>query len=114
MNDDLDCAFVAWDVPALRVLAAIKQGARTLPIVTVDLGVEIAEELRKGGPLKGIAAQRPFDQGAAAASAALMGLVGRSPPGWMTSEGLKVTRENLDAACDALWRKPALPPQQLP
>jgi ribose transport system substrate-binding protein len=112
INDDLDCAFVAWDVPALRVLAAIKQGARTLPIVTVDLGGEIAKELRNGGPLKGIAAQRPFDQGAAAASAALMGLVGRSPPGWITSEGLKVTRENLDAACDALWRKPAPPPQQ--
>lgn len=71
LNDDLDCAFVAWDVPALRVLAAIKQGARTLPIVTVDLGDEIAKELRKDGPLKGIAAQRPFDQGAAAASAAL-------------------------------------------
>jgi hypothetical protein len=41
-----------------------------------------------------------------------MGLVGRSPPGWITSEGLKVTRENLDAACEALWRKPAPPPQQ--
>ena len=103
MNDDLDCVFVAWDVPALRVLATIRDGARTLPIVTVDLGDEIAKELRKGGPLKGIAAQRPFDQGAAAATAALMGLVGRSPPGWITSEGLMVTRENLDPACDVLW-----------
>ena len=50
---------------------------------------------RQGGPLKGIAAQRPYDQGAAAASAALLGLIGRPPPAWITSTGLKVTRENL-------------------
>ena len=60
-NDDLDCTFVAWDVPALKALSEIRQGARGLPMITVDLGNEIAAELRKGGPLKGIAAQRPYD-----------------------------------------------------
>ncbi len=103
-NSDLDCVFVAWDVPALRVLAAIRDGARVLPTITVDLGNEIAAELRRDGPLKGIAAQRPYDQGSAAASAALLGLIGRSPPAWIASTGLKVTRENLQDAYEAVWR----------
>jgi ribose transport system substrate-binding protein len=106
-NDDLDCVFVAWDVPALEVLSTIREGARSLPVITVDLGNEIAAELRKDGPLKGVAAQRPFDQGAAAASAALLGLIGRCPPAWVTSAGLKVTRENLREAYEAVWHAPA-------
>jgi len=106
-NDDLDCVFVAWDMPALRVLSAIGQGARSLPLVTVDLGNEIAAELRKEGPLKGIAAQRPYDQGAAAASAVLLGLIGRTPPAWISSKGLKVTRANLREAYEAVWHAPA-------
>ena len=108
-NDDLDCVFVAWDVPALIVLSAIRDGAKSLPMVTVDLGNEIATELRSGGPLKGIAAQRPYDQGAAAASAALLGLIGRPPPAWITSTGLKVTRENLRETYEAVWHAPAPP-----
>ena len=106
-NSDLDCVFVAWDVPALRVLAAIRDGARCLPMITVDLGNDIAAELRREGPLKGVAAQRPYDQGSAAASAALLGLIGRSPPAWITSTGLKVTRENLREAYEAVWHAPA-------
>ena len=108
-NDDLDCAFIVWDVPALRVLAAIREGARSLPLITVDLGNDIAAELRRDGPLKGIAAQRPFDQGAAAAKAALLGLIGRSPPAWISATGLKVTRDNLREAYEAVWRAPASP-----
>ena len=106
-NDDLDCAFIVWDVPALRVLAAVREGARSLPLITVDLGNDIAAELRRDGPLKGIAAQRPFDQGAAAAKAALLGLIGRSPPAWISATGLKVTRDNLREAYEAVWRAPA-------
>lgn len=108
-NDDLDCAFIVWDVPALRVLAAVREGARSLPLITVDLGNDIAAELRRDGPLKGIAAQRPFDQGAAAAKAALLGLIGRSPPAWISATGLKVTRDNLREAYEAVWHAPASP-----
>jgi ribose transport system substrate-binding protein len=102
----LDWVFVAWEVSALKALSAIRHGARGLPMITVDLGNEIAAEFRKDGPLKGIAAQRPYDQGPAAASAALLGLIGRSPPAWITSTGLKVTREHLREAYEAVWRAP--------
>ena len=103
-NEDLDAIFVAWDVPALGVLAAIKKGARPLPMVTVDLGEDVAEELGRGGPLKGIAAQRPYHQGMAAALAALLSLIGRIPPVWISSTGLKVTKENLRQAVDDICR----------
>jgi len=55
------------------------------------------------------AAQRPYDQGAAAAGAALLGLIGRQPPAWITSTGLKVTRENLRESYEAVWHAPAPP-----
>jgi ribose transport system substrate-binding protein len=106
-NNDLDCAFIVWDVPALRVLSAIREGARSLPLITVDLGNDVVAELRKDGPLKGIAAQRPYDQGAAAAKATLLGLMGRSPPAWISATGLKVTRDNLPEAYEAVWHAPA-------
>lgn len=108
-NDDLDAVFVAWDVPALRVLARIREGARSLPMTTVDLGSEIVTELKRNGPLKGVAAQRPYDQGAAAASAALLGLIGRPPPAWISSTGLMVTTANLREAYKAVWHAPAPP-----
>jgi ribose transport system substrate-binding protein len=106
-NDDLDCCFIAWDVPALRVLAVIRDGARSLPLVTVDLGNDVVAELRKDGPLKGVAAQRPYDQGAAAAKALLLGVIGRTPPLWLSATGLKVTRDNFREAYEAVWHAPA-------
>ena len=107
-NDDLDGLFVAWDMPAMFVLEAMRAGGRLLPITTVDLGAGAFAELRQEGPLKGVAAQRPFDQGAAAASAVLLGAIGRSPPAWISSTGLKATRENLRDVYEAVWRTPAL------
>jgi ribose transport system substrate-binding protein len=108
-NDDLDCCFIAWDAPALRVLAAIRDGAPSLPLITVDLGADAVAELRKEGPLKGVAAQRPYEQGAAAAKALLLGVIGRTPPAWLSAAGLKVTRDNFREAYEAVWRAPAPP-----
>jgi ribose transport system substrate-binding protein len=108
-NNDLDCCFIAWDVPALRVLAAIQDGARSLPLITVDLGNDVVAELRKDGPLKGVAAQRPYDQGAATAKALLLGIIGRTPPSWLSATGTKVTRDNFREAYEAVWHAPAPP-----
>ncbi|SRR5579872_451646 len=106
-NDDLNGLFVAWDVPALDVLKAIRAHSRTLSVVTVDLGNAIAEELVAGELLKGVAAQRPYDQGAAAAIATLLSLVGGIPPAWIAAAGLAVTRENVVEAYQVVWHAPA-------
>jgi ribose transport system substrate-binding protein len=106
-NDDLDGLFVAWDVPALDVLKAIRARSRTLSVTTVDLGNAVAAELVEGELLKGVAAQRPYDQGAAAAIATLLSLVGGHPPAWIAATGLAVTRENVVEAYQVVWHAPA-------
>jgi ribose transport system substrate-binding protein len=73
-------------------------------MVTVDLGEDVAAELGRDGPLKGIAAQQPYHQSVAAAAAALLSLIGRRPPIWISSTGLKVTKENLQQAFDDVCR----------
>jgi ribose transport system substrate-binding protein len=108
-NDDLDGLFVVWDVPALGALRVMYERARPLPMTTVDLGNEIAAKLVEGQLVKGIAAQLPFEQGKAAASAALLGLIGRSPPSWIAAPGIAVTPEAVASAYEVVWHRP-LPP----
>ena len=106
-NEDIDGLFAAWDVPAVRAAAAIRARRRRIPIATVDLGGEVAEDLAAGGLIKGVAAQRPFDQGFAAGTATLLALVGRRLPPWIALPGLAVTRENVVEAYQVVWHAPA-------
>jgi ribose transport system substrate-binding protein len=106
-NDDLDGLFVAWDVPAMKTVSAVRARGRTLPITTVDLGNAAAAELSEGGLIKGIAAQRPYDQGAAAGIATLLALVGRQLPPWLALAGFGVTQRNVVDAYQVVWHAPA-------
>jgi ribose transport system substrate-binding protein len=106
-NDDLEGLFVAWDVPAMNALAAVAAKGRHLPVTTVDLGNAVAAELARDGALKGVAAQRPYEQGTAAALATLMALTGRQPPSWIALPGFAVTRETVVEAYQVVWHQPA-------
>jgi ribose transport system substrate-binding protein len=63
-------------------------------MTTVDLGSAIADALREGDIVRGVAAQRPFEQGEVAAIAAIMALMGRPVPAWIALPGVPVTAEN--------------------
>lgn len=106
-NDDLDGLFVAWDVPAIRASAAIRARGLSLPMTTVDLGNAVAKELSEGGLIKGVAAQRPYQQGTAAGTAALIALVGGQLPPWIALPGLRVTQDNVVEAYQVVWHMPA-------
>lgn len=106
-NEDLDGLFVAWDVPAIGIVAEMRARGWTLPITTVDLGNLVAVELNEGGPIKGIAAQLPFDQGAVAGIATLLALVGGQLPPWIAQPGLAVTQRNVVEAYQMVWHAPA-------
>jgi ribose transport system substrate-binding protein len=106
-NDDLNGLFVAWDVPAIDAVAAMRAGGRDLPITTVDLGNAVALELTEGGLIKGIAAQRPYDLGAAAGIATLLALVGQQLPPWIALPGFGVTVRNVVEAYQVVWHAPA-------
>jgi ribose transport system substrate-binding protein len=109
-NEDLDGLFVAWDVPAMRVAAAARARGRALPMTTVDLGNAVAEDLSEAGLVRGVAAQRPFDQGFAAGIATLLALLGRPIPAWLAMPGMPVTRANVVEAYQVVWHAPAPPP----
>jgi ribose transport system substrate-binding protein len=106
-NEDLEGLFVAWDVPAMNALAAVEARGRPIPVTTVDLGNAAAAELARDGPLKGIAAQRPYEQGSAAGLATIMALTGRQPPSWIALPGFPVTQDNVVEAYQVVWHQPA-------
>ena len=108
-NDDLEGLFVTWDEPAIRVIAAARARGLDLPIATVDLGITAATELCEGGLVRGIASQRPHEQGVAAGVATLLALVGRPLPPWIALPGLAVTERNVIEAYQVVWHAPAPP-----
>jgi ribose transport system substrate-binding protein len=98
---DLDAIWAVWDVPAEGVLAAARANGRNdLDVTTVDLGQNVAIDMAKGGPIKGLGAQRPFDQGVTEATLAGYGLLDKKAPPYVAVNSLPVTRSNLDSA----WR----------
>jgi ribose transport system substrate-binding protein len=103
----LSAIFAVWDVPAMQAVAELRERGLTLPITTVDLGNEVASELAWGTSVKGIAAQRPYDQGVALGLASILALLGRPTPPWMALPGLSVTRENVLEAYQVVWHAPA-------
>ncbi len=63
-NPDLDGIFGVWDVPTEGILAAARTAGRDdLVITTIDLGTNVGLDIARGGPIKGLGAQLPYDQG---------------------------------------------------
>ena len=99
--------FVVWDEPAVLAAGVLEQAQHTTPIATIDLGNAVAINMAKGGLIKSVGAQRPYDQGKAAAAAALLALLGRPLPSWIALPGLAVVRDNVVEAYQSIWHAPA-------
>lgn len=99
--------FVVWDTPCLAALRAIAAVGTRIPVTTIDLGTEVAESLAQSGPVVGIAAQRPFQQGEAVARSLITSILGRSAPDWVALPGLPVARETVVQSYQAIWREVA-------
>lgn len=104
---DLSGVFAVWDVPAMHAVRALVERDIGLPMTAVDLGNELAANMASGGSVVGVAAQLPFEQGIAAANAALLSLVGRRAPPWIALPGVAVDQSNLIAAYQLVWHSPA-------
>ena len=106
-EDPLGGLFVVWDEPAVLAASVIEQAKLSTPIATIDLGNAVAINMAKGGSIKGIGAQRPYDQGKTAATAVLLALQGRPLPSWVALPGLAVTQDNVVEAYQTVWHTPA-------
>lgn len=95
-HPDLNGIWAVWDVPAEGVMAAAKSAGRNdLVITTEDLGKNVAISLAQGGLIKGLGAQRPFDQGVTEAMLAAYGLLGKTAPAYVALPALAVSHDNV-------------------
>jgi ribose transport system substrate-binding protein len=100
-NPNLNGIWAVWDVPAEGVMAAARAASRPdLVITTIDLGLNVAVEMARGGLVRGVGAQLPYDQGVTEALLAGYGLLGKPAPAYVALPALPVTRQNLVDA----WR----------
>ena len=80
-------------------------------MTTVDLGLQSAIEIAKGGPLKATGSQRPYDQGAAEAMAMMNALIGKETPAWVGVQSLPVVQSNVLESYKTVFKKD--PPAEL-
>ncbi len=107
-NPDLDGIWAVWDVPAEGVISAARVAGRDdLIITTIDLGENVAINMAQGGFVRGLGAQRPFDQGVAEAVLAGYGLLGKEAPAFVALPALPVTKDNLLEAWQAVYHAEA-------
>jgi len=110
-NADLDGIWAVWDVPAEGVLAAARANGRDdVVITTIDLGQNVAIDMAQDGPIKGLGAQRPFEQGATEAKLAGYALLGKKAPPYVAVNALPVTPADLESAWEAVYHE-GLPPK---
>lgn len=106
-----DGFFIVWDEPAVAALPVLATCRPTPSMTTVDLGSAAARALGEGRILRGVAAQRPFEQGLTAASAAILSLTDRSVPPWIVIPGIAVTKDNVAAVYRDVGGTPSVPPR---
>ena len=105
---DLNGIWAVWDQPAEGVLSAIRTAGRNEVIMTTqDLGKNVAIEIAKDGIIKGLGAQRPYDQGVAEAMLAGYGLLGKAAPAYVALNALAVTKDNVQEAWKTVYHQDA-------
>ena len=110
-NPDVKGVFAVWDQPALDTLSSMRAQGIDIPVTTVDLGLQSAIEIAKGGPLKATGSQRPYDQGVAEALAMMNALLGKETPAWVGVQSLPVTQSNVLESYKTVFKKE--PPSEL-
>ena len=92
----LEALYVSWDGPALEVIAALREMGRSeIAIITGDLDQQGAIIMAKGGMIKMIGAQLPYEQGQAIAWAAANRILGKEVPSFIGIEPISVTADSL-------------------
>lgn len=107
-NPSINGIWAVWDVPAEGVISAARTAGRDdLVITTIDLGENVAIDMASGGFVKGLGAQRPYDQGVTEAMLAGYGLLGKQAPDYVALPALPVSKENLLEAWQAVYHQEA-------
>ncbi len=88
--------WAVWDTPAEGVMAAARAAGRTdLIIINQDLGENVAIEMAKGGMIKGLGSQRPYEAGIVEARLGAYALIGKAAPAYVALPAAPVTKASL-------------------
>ena len=102
----INAIWAVWDVPAEGVMAAARAAGRNdLVIVNEDLGENVAIAMAKGEFIKGIASQRPYDQGVTEARLAAYALIGKAAPAYVALPAAPITKDTLLAAWKEIYHQ---------
>ncbi len=105
-NPKVSAIWAVWDVPAEGVMAAARAAGRNdLIIVNEDLGENVAIAMAKGEFIKGIASQRPYDQGVTEARLAAYALIGKAAPAYVALPAAPITKDTLLAAWKEIYHQ---------
>lgn len=103
-NPDLGGIWAVWDVPAEGVMAAAREtGRNDVMIATQDLGQNVAISLAEGGLVRGLGAQRPYEQGVTEARLAALALLGEETPPYVAVNALPVDSDNVLEAWEQVY-----------
>src|ERR1700739_3480283 len=97
--------WAGWDGPAGGVMSAARAAGRDdLIVVNEDLGENVAIAMAKGEFIKGIASQRPYDQGLTEAKLAAYALIGKPAPAYAALPAAPITRDTLLASWQEIYQ----------
>ncbi len=106
-HPQIEGIYVSWDAPAKYVLNALTDMGREDVIVsTGDLEYNIALNLARGGMVKAISAQMPYEQGEAVATVAVKALLDEVVPSYIGVEPVYVDRYNLQKVWQKSYKEP--------
>lgn len=95
-HPEIEAFYISWDGPALEAIRALSDLNRSdIAIVTGDLDDSDALIMAKGGMIKMISAQCPYEQGQAIALAAAKAALNQKTPSFIGIEPISVTPDNL-------------------
>lgn len=98
-NPEIQGIYISWEGPALKAMSALSDLEREdIAVVTCDLDTEVAINMARGRMIKGLSAQRPYEQGVAMAYAAAHAMLGKSVAPFIGVKPYVVTPNNLSKA----------------
>jgi len=101
-HPEIDGFYVAWDVAAEGVIAALRAAGRSdVKVVTEDLGANNDLDMAMDGNMYGKTIDLPYDIGVTMARMAALDLLDRPAPPFVVVDLMKVKKDNLEEA----WQK---------
>jgi ribose transport system substrate-binding protein len=105
-NPDITGIYVAWDVAAEGVIAALRASGRDdIKVVAHDLGGTNDLDMAMDGNMYGKVADLPYDLGVSMAQIAGLKLIGETAPPFVVVPSVKMTKENIVEAWQISLRR---------